>query len=142
VLHAFDHPASLSIMITVGCEEAHQHLIEHHLIEHLDTFDCVQPTRVARTGRVYTSTGRRNLTVATARREFNPIEDDCDCPTCANHSVAYLHHLLRTKEYLGATLVSLHNLRFYVRLVAQMREALISGEFDAFRTEFLGRYLG
>lgn len=107
-----------------------------------DTFDCVQPTRVARTGRVYTSTGRRNLTVAAARREFNPIEDDCDCPTCANHSVAYLHHLLRTKEYLGATLVSLHNLRFYVRLVAQMREALISGEFDAFRTEFLGRYLG
>jgi queuine tRNA-ribosyltransferase len=107
-----------------------------------DTFDCVQPTRVARTGRVYTSTGRRNLTVAAARREFGPIEDGCDCPTCANHSVAYLHHLLRTKEYLGATLVSVHNLRFYVRLVAQMRAALIAGEFEAFRAEFLGRYLG
>jgi queuine tRNA-ribosyltransferase len=107
-----------------------------------DTFDCVQPTRVARTGRAYTVTGRRNLTVAAARREFGPIDDDCDCPTCANHSVAYLHHLLRTKEYLGATLMSLHNLRFFVRLVAQMREALIAGEFDAFRTEFLGRYLG
>lgn len=106
-----------------------------------DTFDCVQPTRVARTGRVYTASGRRNLTVAAARREFGPIEDDCDCLTCANHSVAYLHHLLRTKEYLGATLMSLHNLRFYVRLVAQMRETLIRGEFDAFRTEFLGRYL-
>jgi queuine tRNA-ribosyltransferase len=105
-----------------------------------DTFDCVQPTRVARTGRVYTANGRRNLTVAAARREFGPIEEDCDCPTCANHSVAYLHHLLRTKEYLGATLMSLHNLRFYVRLVAQMRETLISGEFDAFRTDFLGRY--
>jgi queuine tRNA-ribosyltransferase len=106
-----------------------------------DTFDCVQPTRVARTGRVYTSTGRRNLTVAAARREFGPIDDNCDCSTCANHSVAYLHHLLRTKEYLGATLVSVHNLRFYVRLVAQMRETLIAGEFDAFRAEFLGRYL-
>lgn len=106
-----------------------------------DTFDCVQPTRVARTGRVYTTSGRRNLTVAAARRDFGPIEDDCDCLTCANHSVAYLHHLLRTKEYLGATLMSLHNLRFYVRLVAQMRTAIESGELDAFRTEFLGRYL-
>ena len=106
-----------------------------------DTFDCVQPTRVARTGRVYTASGRRNLTVAAARRDFGPIEDDCDCLTCANHSVAYLHHLLRTKEYLGATLMSLHNLRFYVRLVAQMRTAIESGELDVFRTEFLGRYL-
>jgi queuine tRNA-ribosyltransferase len=105
-----------------------------------DTFDCVQPTRVARTGRVYTATGRRNLSVAAARREFGPIEDDCDCPTCAHHSVAYLHHLLRTKEYLGATLMSLHNLRFYVRLVAQMRDAVKAGEFDDFRAEFLGRY--
>jgi len=105
-----------------------------------DTFDCVQPTRVARTGRVYTTTGRRNLTVAAARREFGPIEDGCDCPTCAHHSVAYLHHLLRTKEYLGATLVSLHNLRFYLRLVGQMRDAVQAGELDAFRTEFLGRY--
>ncbi len=106
-----------------------------------DTFDCVQPTRVARTGRVYTTTGRRNLSVAAARREFGPIEDDCDCPTCAHHSVAYLHHLLRTREYLGATLMSLHNLRFYVRLVAQMRDAVRAGDFEAFRTEFLGRYL-
>ena len=106
-----------------------------------DTFDCVQPTRVARTGRVYTSSGRRNLTVAAARRDFGPIEDDCDCPTCAQYTVGYLHHLLRTKEYLGATLMSLHNLRFYVRLVAQMREAIGSGDFEAFRAEFLGRYL-
>ena len=105
-----------------------------------DTFDCVQPTRVARTGRVYTATGRRNLSVAAARSEFGPIEDDCDCPTCAHHSVAYLHHLLRTKEYLGATLMSLHNLRFYIRLVAQMRDAVQAGDFEAFRTEFLGRY--
>lgn len=106
-----------------------------------DTFDCVQPTRVARTGRVYTSSGRRNLTVAAARRDFGPIEDDCDCPTCAQYTVGYLHHLLRTKEYLGATLMSLHNLRFYVRLVAQMREAIGSEDFEAFRADFLGRYL-
>jgi queuine tRNA-ribosyltransferase len=106
-----------------------------------DTFDCVQPTRVARTGRVYTATGRRNLSVAAARREFAPIEDDCDCPTCASHSVAYLHHLLRTKEYLGATLLSLHNLRFYLRLVDQMRAAITAGDFQAFKEDFLGRYL-
>jgi queuine tRNA-ribosyltransferase len=107
-----------------------------------DTFDCVQPTRVARTGRVYTADGRRNLTVAAAKREFSPIEDDCDCPTCASHSVAYLHHLLRTKEYLGATLLSLHNLRFYIRLVDRMRAAITNGDFAAFKEDFLGRYLG
>jgi queuine tRNA-ribosyltransferase len=105
-----------------------------------DTFDCVQPTRVARTGRVYTSTGRRNLTVAAARREFAPIEDDCDCPACTSHTVAYLHHLLRTKEYLGATLLSLHNLRFYVRLVDRMRMAIADGDFAAFKQDFLGCY--
>lgn len=105
-----------------------------------DTFDCVQPSRVARTGRVYTATGRRNLTVAAARREFGPIEDDCDCPACTHHTVAYLHHLLRSKEYLGATLATLHNLRFYVRLVDQMRTAITAGDFDEFRADFLGRY--
>jgi queuine tRNA-ribosyltransferase len=105
-----------------------------------DTFDCVQPTRVARTGRVYTATGRRNLSVAAAKREFAPIDDDCDCPTCASHTVAYLHHLLRTNEYLGATLLSLHNLRFYLRLVDQMRTAIVEGDFGAFKQDFLGRY--
>ena len=105
-----------------------------------DTFDCVQPTRVARTGRVYTATGRRNLTVAAAKREFTPIEDDCDCPACASHTVAYLHHLLRTKEYLGATLLSLHNLCFYIRLVDGMRNAIAAGDFAAFKDDFLGRY--
>jgi queuine tRNA-ribosyltransferase len=105
-----------------------------------DTFDCVQPTRVARTGRVYTTTGRRNLTAASARREFSPIEDDCDCPVCGQYTVAYLHHLLRTREYLGATLATLHNLRFVIRLVDQMRAAIITGDFNEFRAEFLGRY--
>ena len=105
-----------------------------------DTFDCVQPTRVARTGRAYTPTGRRSLTVAAAKREFAPIDEDCDCPTCASHTVAYLHHLLRTNEYLGATLLSLHNLRFYVRLVDQLRAAIVAGDLAAFKKEFLGRY--
>ena len=105
-----------------------------------DTFDCVQPTRVARTGRVYTATGRRNLTVAAAKREFTPIEDDCDCPACTSHTVAYLHHLLKTKEYLGATLLSLHNLRFYIRLVDRMRVAIEAGDFAAYKQDFLGRY--
>lgn len=105
-----------------------------------DTFDCVQPTRVARTGRVYTATGRRNLTVAAAKREFTPIEDDCDCPACASHTVAYLHHLLKTKEYLGATLLSLHNLRFYIRLVDRMRVAIEASDFAAYKQDFLGRY--
>lgn len=105
-----------------------------------DTFDCVQPSRVARTGRVYTSSGRRNLTVAAAKREFGPIDGDCDCAVCATHTVAYLHHLMRTNEYLGGTLATIHNLRFYVRLVDRMRISIIAGEFDEFRAEFLGRY--
>jgi len=105
-----------------------------------DTFDCVQPTRVARTGRVYTPTGRRNLASAVHRRQFTPIDEDCDCPTCASHTVAYLHHLLRTNEYLGATLLSLHNLRFYVRLVDQLRAAIADGTLADFKQDFLGRY--
>lgn len=105
-----------------------------------DTFDCVQPSRVARTGRVYTASGRRNLTIAAAKREFGPIDGDCDCPVCATHTVAYLHHLMRTNEYLGGTLATIHNLRFYVRLVDRMRISIIAGEFDEFRAEFLGRY--
>jgi queuine tRNA-ribosyltransferase len=105
-----------------------------------DLFDCVQPSRVARSSRVYTARGRHNLSVAASRRAFTPIEDGCDCYTCQHYTVAYLHHLFKANEYLAATLTTIHNLRFVVRLVDDMRDAIDAGDFAAMKTEFLGRY--
>ncbi len=107
-----------------------------------DTFDCVQPSRVARSSRVYTARGRHNLSVAASRRAFTPIEDGCDCYTCEHYTVAYLHHLFKANEYLAATLTTIHNERFIVRLVDDMRDAIDAGEFAAMKTEFLGGYSG
>jgi len=105
-----------------------------------DTFDCVQPSRVARSSRVYTARGRHNLDVAASRRRFGPIEDGCDCYTCEHYSVAYLHHLFKAKEYLAATLTTIHNERFIVRLVDDMRTAIEAGDFALMKSEFLGAY--
>lgn len=105
-----------------------------------DLFDCVQPSRVARSSRVYTARGRHNLSVAASRRAFTPIEEGCDCYTCRHYTVAYLHHLFKAKEYLAATLATIHNLRFIVRLVDDMRAAIEAGDFVAMKTEFLGGY--
>jgi queuine tRNA-ribosyltransferase len=105
-----------------------------------DTFDCVQPSRVARSSRVYTARGRHNLLVAASRRRFEPIEDGCDCYTCTHYTAAYLHHLFKAKEYLAATLATIHNERFIVRLVDDMRAAIDAGDFAAMKTEFLGGY--
>lgn len=105
-----------------------------------DTFDCVQPSRVARGSRVYTARGRSNLLVAASRRRFEPIEDGCDCYTCTHYTVAYLHHLFKANEYVAATLATIHNQRFVVRLVDDMRDAIGAGDFAAMKTEFLGGY--
>ena len=105
-----------------------------------DTFDCVQPSRVARNTAVYTTTGRMNLSASQHRRAFEPIDEGCDCYTCTNYTRAYLHHAFRGKEMIGATLATIHNERFIVRLVDQIRDAIDDGEFDALRTEFMGRY--
>lgn len=105
-----------------------------------DTFDCVNPSRVARNSAIYTADGRYNLLTAANRRAFVPLEDGCDCYTCAHYTRAYLHHLFKAKEMLAATLATIHNERFTVRLVDDMRAAIESGEFGALRTEFLGRF--
>jgi queuine tRNA-ribosyltransferase len=106
----------------------------------IDTFDCVQPSRIARTSAVYTMTGRFNVSNAPFRRQFVAIDDECDCYTCANYTRAYLHHLFRGKEILGATLATIHNERFIVRLVDQIRSALLNGNFKDLKFDFLGRY--
>ena len=105
-----------------------------------DTFDCVLASRIARTSAVYTMTGRFNVSNAPFIRDFNPIDDECDCYTCQNYSRAYLCHLFRGKEMVAATLATIHNERFIVRLVDQMRKALKDGTFYEFKAEFLGRY--
>ncbi|MDT5016623.1 MAG: queuine tRNA-ribosyltransferase [Mycobacterium sp.] len=105
-----------------------------------DTFDCVSPSRVARNAAVYSATGRYNITGARYRRDFTPIDAECDCYTCAHYTRAYLHHLFKAKELLSATLCTIHNERFVIRLVDQIRTAIKSGEFDELRAHTLGRY--
>jgi len=105
-----------------------------------DTFDCVNPSRVARNAAIYTADGRYNVNTARHRRSFEPLEDGCDCYTCTHYTRAYLHHLFKGKEMLSATLATIHNERFTVRLVDRMREALKAGDFYALRDEFLGRF--
>ncbi len=105
-----------------------------------DTFDCVSPSRVARNAAVYATTGRFNITNARFRRDFTPIDAECDCYTCAHYTRAYLHHLFKAKEILSATLCTIHNERFVVRLVDRIRAAIDAGEFDELRADVLGRY--
>jgi len=105
-----------------------------------DTFDCVSPSRVARNAAVYSARGRYNITGARYRRDFTPIDDECDCYTCAHYTRAYIHHLFKAKEMLSATLCTIHNERFIVRLVDQIRMAIKAGEFDELRDHVLGRY--
>ena len=105
-----------------------------------DTFDCVSPSRVARNAAVYSATGRYNITGARYRRDFTPIDAECDCYTCAHYTRAYIHHLFKAREILAATLCTIHNERFVIRLVDQIRAAIRVGEFDELRQHVLGRF--
>lgn len=105
-----------------------------------DTFDCVMPSRVARNAAIYTADGRYNVNTSAHRRSFIPLEEGCDCYTCANYTRAYLHHLFKAKEMLASTLATIHNERFTVRLVDTIRASIDQGRFEEFRTEYLGRF--
>jgi queuine tRNA-ribosyltransferase len=105
-----------------------------------DTFDCVSPTRVARNSAFYTPDGRFNLSGAKYKRDFGPLQEGCDCYACANYSRAYIHHLFKAKEMLSATLISIHNERFVVKMVDDARLAIESGRFFDFKAETLARY--
>ena len=107
-----------------------------------DTFDCVMPSRVARNAAIYTVDGRFNVNTAGCRRDFGPLDATCDCYTCAHYTRAYLHHLFKAKEMLGSTLATIHNERFTVRLVDDIRASIEDGTFAEFKAEFLGRYYG
>ena len=105
-----------------------------------DTFDCVAPSRQARTSSVFTKDGRVNISNAPHKDEFFPIEKDCTCYTCANYTRAYLCHLFRSKEMLAATLATIHNQHFIVGLVDQMRSGIEDGTFFDFKAQFMARY--
>lgn len=106
-----------------------------------DMFDCALPTRAARNGGLYTATGRIDVTTAPYRTREVPVEEGCDCFTCKHYSAAYVHHLFKAKELLAYRLASIHNLRFYQRLMHQMREAIQSQRFVQFRQAFHARYV-
>jgi queuine tRNA-ribosyltransferase len=101
----------------------------------VDLFDCVLPTRHARHGVLFTSRGLVRLKNAEHASAGDPPDPDCDCPTCARHSRAYLRHLLRAGEALGSRLASIHNLRFYLRLLERARDAIREQRFPALRAE-------
>ena len=98
----------------------------------IDMFDCVMPTRNARNGHLFTSTGVIKIRNASHRYDTGPLDSQCDCYTCRNFSRAYLHHLEKCGEMLSAQLNTIHNLRYYQTLMAGLREAITEGRLDAF----------
>ncbi|MCL6415883.1 tRNA guanosine(34) transglycosylase Tgt [Aestuariirhabdus sp. Z084] len=102
----------------------------------VDMFDCVMPTRNARNGHLFTSTGVVRIRNSPHKRDNATLDAECDCYTCKNFSRAYLHHLDKCNEILGSQLNTIHNLRFYQRLMAGLRDAIEQGKLDAFVDEF------
>ncbi len=107
----------------------------------VDMFDCVMPTRNARNGHLFTRDGVVRIKNAVHRHDTGPLDPDCACPTCASYSRAYLHHLHRCNEMLGARLNTLHNLWFYQDLMRDIRRAIEEGRFAAFAEGFRARFL-
>ncbi len=105
-----------------------------------DTFDCVSPARVGRNGALYTKTGRVNILNAKFREDYRPFDETCDCYTCQNYSRSYLHHLYKTGELLSNTLGTIHNERFIVKLVDDIRISISDGTFYDFKKVFLAKY--
>ncbi len=106
----------------------------------VDMFDCVLPTRLARNGTAFSSTGTLNLKNAEFAMDQRPIEERCACPSCREFSRGYIRHLIKAEEILGLRLITLHNLHFYLDLMAQTRGEIDNGNFDAFRRGFVANY--
>jgi queuine tRNA-ribosyltransferase len=103
-------------------------------------FDCVLPTRSGRTGQAFNADGPINLRNARFAEDREPLEPGCPCPTCSGFERAYVHHLVRSGEILGAMLMTEHNLWFYQRLMQGLRDAIAGRRFEAQAAEFLNRY--
>lgn len=106
----------------------------------VDMFDCVLPTRIARHGTLMTSEGRLNIRNAKNESDFRPIDEKCDCYTCKNYTRAYLRHLIRCNEGLGQRLLSIHNLRFLIKLTEDVRLAIQEDRFLDFKEEYFKKH--
>lgn len=108
----------------------------------VDMFDCVQPTRIARHGNAFTKTGKMNLRNEKFKEDFRPIEDDCDCYACKNYTRAYIRHLIIANETFGARLLSIHNIRFLIKLTEEARKAIKEDRYIEFMNKFELEYKG
>jgi queuine tRNA-ribosyltransferase len=106
----------------------------------MDMFDCVLPTRLARNGTAFTTTGTLNLKNAEFAMDKSPIEENCICPACREFTRGYIRHLIKAEEILGLRLITLHNLHFYLDLMRQVREQIEKGSFAKFRKRFVSNY--
>lgn len=112
------------------------------VIRGVDIFDCVLPTRLARHGHAFTKYGKINLKNAKYKEDFSPVDEFCDCYLCQNYTKAYVKHLLNAEETFGARLLSIHNIRFLIKLMEDLREAIKNDNILEFKKEFFKNYYG
>ena len=110
------------------------------VIKGVDIFDCVEPTRIARHGQAFTRNGKLHLKNNKYKEDFTPIEEECDCYACQNYTKAYIRHLLTVKESLGGSLLSIHNIRFLIKLTKDLRKAIDEDRLLEFKEEFMKSY--
>ena len=110
------------------------------VIRGIDIFDCVLPTRIARHGNAFTRSGKINLKNAKFKEDFTPVDSDCDCYACKGYTKAYIRHLIMVDETFGARLLSIHNIRFLIKLTEELREAIKENRILEYRDEFLKEY--
>ena len=123
-------------LMGVGSADA----ILESVLRGVDMFDCVLPTRIARHGTLMTSTGRVNIKNKQYEEDFTPIDAECDCYACKNYTKAYIRHLIRVNEGLGLRLTSIHNLRFLIKLMEDVREAIKEDRFLDFKNDYFKKF--
>ena len=116
--------------------------IIENVIRGIDIFDCVSPTRLARHGHALTKYGKINLKNAKYKRDFTPIEHTCDCYACKNYTRSYIKHLITVNETFGARLLSIHNIRYLIRLTEELRESIKNDNILEYKEEFIKNYYG
>ena len=106
----------------------------------IDMLDCVLPTRLARHGHAFTKDGKINIKNAKYKEDFTPVDSECDCECCKHYTKAYIRHLIVAEETLGQRLLSIHNLRFLIKIAENTRKSIKEDKFLEYKKEFLDRY--